>query len=120
MNPNVKTVALWVGGLALLGCNQLLSQATGGRLVSRANVKIINDSPRKICAVKVKTADGNVVGDNALASGGIGVEPGQEGVAQVDEKLGKVSLEAYSCEPQPLLLAEQTVDMANPTPMRVR
>lgn len=123
MNAVLRALAVSVsfGGLVLsLGCNQLMSQATGGRFISRANVKVINDSPRKICAVKAKSSDGAVVDDNALAGGPIGIEPGKEGAAQIDEKLGKVSLEAYSCDPSPLLLAEQTVDMANPSPMRVR
>ena len=101
------------------GCGQLMAQATGGRYINRTNVKVLNDSTRKICAVKVTGADGAVVSENALAGGPIGIEPGKESVAQVDEKLGKVTLEAYSCDPQKLMLAKQDVDMASPQPMRV-
>lgn len=101
------------------GCGQLMAQATGGRFINRANVKVVNDSNRKVCAVKVTGADGAVVTDNALAGGPIGIEPGKESVAQIDEKLGKVTLEAYSCEPRKMMLAKQEVDMASPQTMRV-
>ena len=99
------------------GCNQLMSQATGGRFIAKANVKIVNDSPRKICKVKA-SKDGEVVDDQALT--GVGIEPGKHGTAQVDEKLGKVKLFVYSCAPEEMLLIEQEVALAANETVRVR
>lgn len=117
----LPTAALLVTGLATTGCNQLL-KASGAPIVTRADIRIVNDSPMKVCKVRAKDGSDAVVEDNALAGGAIGIKPGDHGTAQVDDRVGAVTLEIFGCDDfgKETLLQTAQADTAAPSEIRVR
>lgn len=112
---------IFLPALASVGCNQLLKEA-GAPIVTEADIRINNASNMKVCKVTAKkAADDSVVEENALAGGAIGIDPGEKGSAQVDDRVGKIKLDIYVCDEfgKESLIQTAQADTASPSEILV-
>lgn len=101
------------------GCAELM-KAAGAPVVTNTSFKILNHSPVRVCKVVAKDKDGQVVSDRAVQA--MGIEPGEEGYANVDDRVGKVTLDIYGCDEfgKEILLDSAEAHTATPEMIRVK